>query len=55
VLISEEGHRVIKLMRYTCLLAGKPADAEKRFPGIYNARRDSLDDYWRAVYVILVR
>jgi putative SOS response-associated peptidase YedK len=23
---------------------------EKRFPGIYNARRDSLDDYWRGVY-----
>lgn len=37
-------------MRYTCRLSGKPAEVEKRFPGIYNARRDSLDDYWRAVY-----
>jgi putative SOS response-associated peptidase YedK len=27
-----------------------PLWQEKRFPGIYNARRDSLDDYWRAVY-----
>jgi putative SOS response-associated peptidase YedK len=50
VLISEEDHRVITPMRYTCRLAGKPADVEKRFPGIYNARRDSLDDYWRTVY-----
>ena len=50
VLMSEEDRRVIKPMRYTCRLAGKPSDAEKRFPGIYNARRDSLDDYWRAVY-----
>jgi putative SOS response-associated peptidase YedK len=50
VLIREEDHRVIRPMRYTCRLAGKPADVEKRFPGIYNARRDSLDDYWRAVY-----
>ena len=50
VLISEEDHRVIRPMRYTCRLAGKPADVEKRFPGIYNARRDSLDAYWRAVY-----
>lgn len=50
VLISEDGHRVIRPMRYTCRLSGKPADVEKRFPGIYNARRDSLDDYWRAVY-----
>jgi putative SOS response-associated peptidase YedK len=50
VLIAEEGRTVIKPMRYTCRLAGKPADVDKRFPGIYNARRDSLDDYWRAVY-----
>jgi putative SOS response-associated peptidase YedK len=50
VLIAEEGRTVIKPMRYTCRLAGKPDDVEKRFPGIYNARRDSLDDYWRAVY-----
>jgi putative SOS response-associated peptidase YedK len=50
VLIAEDGRTVIKPMRYTCRLAGKPADVEKRLPGIYNARRDSLDDYWRAVY-----
>jgi putative SOS response-associated peptidase YedK len=50
VLIAEEGRIVIKPMRYTCRLSGKPADVEKRFPGTYNARRDSLDDYWRAVY-----
>jgi putative SOS response-associated peptidase YedK len=50
VLIAEDGQIVIKPMRYTCRLAGKAADVEKRFPGIYNARRDSLDDYWRAVY-----
>jgi putative SOS response-associated peptidase YedK len=50
VLIAEAGRIVIKPMRYTCRLSGKPADVEKRFPGIYNARRDSLDDYWRAVY-----
>jgi len=50
VLIYEQDHRVIKPMRYTCRLSGKPADVEKRFPGIYNARRDSLDDHWRGVY-----
>jgi putative SOS response-associated peptidase YedK len=50
VLIADDGRTVIKPMRYTCRLAGKPADVEKRFPGIYNARRDSLDDYWRTVY-----
>ena len=50
VIIAEEGRNVIRPMQYTCRLAGKPADVEKRFPGIYNARRDSLDDYWRGVY-----
>jgi putative SOS response-associated peptidase YedK len=50
VLIYEEDHRVIRPTRYSCRLSGKPADVEKRFPGIYNARRDSLDDYWRGVY-----
>lgn len=50
VLLAEEGRTVVKPMRYTCRLAGKPSDTEKRFPGIYNARRDSLDDYWREVY-----
>jgi putative SOS response-associated peptidase YedK len=37
-------------MRYACRLAGKPADYDKKFPGTYNARRDSLDDYWNKVY-----
>jgi len=50
VLIYEQDHRIIKPMRYTCRLSGKPENVEKRFPGIYNARRDSLDDYWRTVY-----
>ncbi len=50
VLIAQEGRIAITPMRYTCRLSGKPADVEKWFPGIYNARRDSLGDYWRAVY-----
>ncbi len=50
VLIADGSRTVIRPMRYTCRLAGKPADEEKRYPGIYNARRDSLDDYWRTVY-----
>jgi putative SOS response-associated peptidase YedK len=50
VLISENGKRVIRPMRYACRLAGKPADYDRRFPGTYNARRDSLDDYWDKVY-----
>jgi len=50
VLLAENGRTVIRPMRYTCRLAEKPEDYDKRFPGTYNARRDSLDDYWREVY-----
>ena len=50
VLVSENGKTIIRPMRYTCRLAGKPADYDRRFPGTYNARRDSLDDYWTNVY-----
>jgi putative SOS response-associated peptidase YedK len=50
VLIREGDKTIIRPMRYACRLAGKPADYDKRFPGTYNARRDSLDDYWREVY-----
>ena len=50
VLISEHGKTIIRPMRYACRLDGKPADYDRRFPGTYNARRDSLDDYWNKVY-----
>jgi putative SOS response-associated peptidase YedK len=50
VLVSENGKTIIRPMRYACRLAGKPADYDRRFPGTYNARRDSLDDYWNLVY-----
>lgn len=45
-----EGRLQVVPMRYTCRLAGKPANYDVRFPGTYNARRDSLDGYWKGVY-----
>lgn len=50
VLIAEEGHTVIRPMRYTCRLAGSPEENDKRFPGAYNARKDNLEGYWRSLY-----
>lgn len=50
VLVFEDGKIVVQPMRYGCRLAGKPADYDRRFPGTYNARRDSLDDYWASLY-----
>lgn len=50
VIVSEDGKRVVKPMRYQCRPAGKPADFDKRFPGTYNARRDSLGGFWKAQF-----
>ncbi len=50
VLVMENGQHVIKPMRYHCRMHGKPASYDKRYPGLYNARRDNLDGYWKGVF-----
>jgi putative SOS response-associated peptidase YedK len=46
VLVSDGGRRVLKPMRYQCRPQGKPAFYDAKFPGTYNARRDSLEKFW---------
>ncbi|MBO8042727.1 SOS response-associated peptidase family protein, partial [Pseudomonas aeruginosa] len=50
VIVSEAGKMVIKPMRYQCRLAGKQANYDQRFPGTYNARRDSLEKFWAPAF-----
>lgn len=50
VMVSEGGKRVIKPMRYQCRLPDKPARNDVLYPGTYNARRDSLEGYWRGAF-----
>ncbi len=50
VIVSEHGQRVIKPMRYQCRLADKPARNDTLYPGTYNARRDSLEAYWKNAF-----
>lgn len=50
VIVSEGGRRVVKPMRYQCRLAGKPASYDQRYPGTYNARRDSLEGFWKPAF-----
>lgn len=51
VMVSENGRRVIKPMRYQCRPNGKPAFYDTKYPGTYNARRDSLDGgFWKGVF-----
>ncbi|WP_137917188.1 SOS response-associated peptidase family protein [Hydrogenophaga sp. 2FB] len=50
VMVMEEGKRVIKPMRYQCRPAGKPAFYDQKFPGLYNARLDNLQKFWRGQF-----
>lgn len=50
VLVMEAGRRVVKPMRYQCRPAGKPSFYDSKFPGTYNARRDSLEGFWKDLF-----
>ncbi|OXC78396.1 SOS response-associated peptidase family protein [Caballeronia sordidicola] len=50
VMVMENGRRVIKPMRYQCRPAGKPAIYDVKYPGTYNARRDSLEGFWKGLF-----
>jgi len=46
VIIRQDGQNILTPMRYFCRPAGKPAFYDKKFPGLYNARRDNLEKFW---------
>jgi putative SOS response-associated peptidase YedK len=46
VIVKQDGENVLTPMRYFCRPAGKPAFYDKKFPGLYNARRDNLEKFW---------
>jgi putative SOS response-associated peptidase YedK len=50
VIVSERGQRVIKPMRYQCRLPDTPARNDTLYPGTYNARRDSLEKFWKGQF-----
>lgn len=50
VLIVENGQRLVKPMRYQCRITGKPASYDTKYPGTYNARRDSLSGFWKPCF-----
>lgn len=47
IVMHENGRNVIRLARYHCRQAGKPAMYDRKYPGLYNARRDNIDRFWR--------
>jgi putative SOS response-associated peptidase YedK len=47
IVINHGGRVVVRLARYHCRQAGKPPSIDRQFPGLYNARRDNLEKFWR--------
>lgn len=47
IVIEENGRRVLRLARYHCRQAHQPASIDRQRDGLYNARRDNLDRFWR--------
>jgi putative SOS response-associated peptidase YedK len=50
VMVKENGKRVIKPMRYHCRPAGYGTRIDADYPGLYNARRDSLEGWWKGMF-----
>jgi len=47
IVVEAAGKRLVRLARYHLRQAGKPASIDRQFPGLYNARRDNLEKFWR--------
>jgi putative SOS response-associated peptidase YedK len=47
IVVAEQGRNLVRLARYHLRQPGKPASIDRQFPGLYNARRDNLEKYWR--------
>ncbi len=50
IVLMVNGRPVIRLARYHCRQAGQPASMDRERDGLYNARRDNLQRYWRSLF-----
>lgn len=50
IVINDGGEKRLILARYHCRQLGQAAVIDKKFPGLYNARRDSLEKYWKETF-----
>ena len=50
IVLQDGGRRVMRLGRYHCRKPGEAEFIDRKLPGLYNARRDSLDKYWQGLF-----
>jgi putative SOS response-associated peptidase YedK len=48
--MDRSGNYLVSPQRYRCRPEGKPAFYDEKYPGTYNARRDSLGGYWKGQF-----
>lgn len=47
IVVKHGGENVVRLARYHLRQKGAPASIDREAPGLYNARRDNLERFWR--------
>jgi len=47
IIVKRDGQNVLTLARYHLRQAGAPESIDRKYPGLYNARRDNLEKFWR--------
>jgi putative SOS response-associated peptidase YedK len=50
IVMQVGNQRLMRLARYHCRKAGEPSLIDRKLPGLYNARRDSLGKYWKELF-----
>jgi len=50
IVMQDGDRRVMRLGRYHCRKPGEPEFIDRKLPGLYNARRDSLGKYWQGLF-----
>jgi putative SOS response-associated peptidase YedK len=50
LIVQAGDRRLIRLARYHCRKPGEAAFIDRKLPGLYNARRDSLGRYWKELF-----
>ena len=50
IVLQDGARRVMRLGRYHCRKPGEAEFIDRKLPGLYNARRDSLGKYWQGLF-----
>jgi len=50
IVMQAGDRRLMRLARYHCRKPGEVAFIDRKLPGLYNARRDSLGKYWKELF-----